>query len=115
MKSCLRALADNLRSRSLTNRIHLAINRAAKLLESEDTQKLNDLSKKLDMTIQEHARSQELKSLAQAEGKLTLDEATTVFNILGGTASHFNAQSLAAKFTVTNLIRELLQAKVKTA
>jgi hypothetical protein len=99
----------------LTNRIHLAINRATKLLESEDAQKLKDLSKKLDMTIQEHSRSQELKSLAQAEGKLTLDEATTVFNILGGNPSHFNSQSLAAKFTVTNLIRELLQAKVKTA
>lgn len=99
----------------MTNRIHSAINRATKLLESEDPQKLKDLSKKLDMTLQEHARSQELKSLAQMEGKLTLEEAITVYNILGGTVSHFNSQSLAAKFTVTNMIREILQAKVKTA
>ncbi len=97
------------------NRIHNAINRAAKLLENEDKAKLADLSKKLDMTVQEHTRSQELKSLAQAEGKLTWEEANTVFNILGGTVDHFNSQSLASKFTITNLVRELLQAKLKTA
>jgi len=97
------------------NRIHNAINRATKLLENEDKSKITDLSKKLDMTVQEHTRSQELKSLAQAEGKLTYEEAITVYNILGSTIDHFNSQGLAAKFTVTNLIKELLQAKRKSA
>mgnify|MGYP007069471524 CR=1 FL=1 len=97
------------------NRIHNAINRATKLLENEDKSKIADLSKKLDMTIEEHVRSQELKSLAQAEGKLTWEEAGTIFNILGSTVNHFNSQNLAARFTVTNLVRELLQAKRKSA
>lgn len=92
----------------MKNRIHNAINRFAKALEGEDSSKLKELSKKLDMTIEEHARTQNLKSIAQLEGTITLEEANTIYNILGTTVGHFNAQSLAAKVAVTSLVKELL-------
>lgn len=92
----------------MKNRIHNAINRYSKALEGEDPNKLASLSKKLDMTVEEHSRSVMLKNIAQAEGKITVSEATTVSSILGNNIQHFNSQSLAAKVAVSALLRELL-------
>lgn len=71
-------------------------------------EKVDEVAKTLDMDFQEFVRFQELKSLAVATEKLTLDEGMTIFNALGGTPSHFNAQPTHIKSVMTSLFAELL-------
>ena len=66
---------------------------------------------KLDMDVSEHCLFQERKSLAQASGKLTLEEAQTVYAYLGNTVTTFNEQPIAVKAVLTNLFAELLGVK----
>jgi len=97
------------------NRITSSITRTREMIESSDTTEATRtaLHTKLDMTTEEYVRLHELKSLAQAQGELTLDEAMTVYNLMGETPSVFNAQPLAEKMVLTNLLRELLQRRIR--
>ena len=70
-----------------------------------------DLGKKLDMSNEEYCLFQERKSLASG-GKLTLDEAQTVYAYLGQTVDHFNRQPVAVKVTLTKVFTELLVRNV---
>lgn len=75
--------------------------------------KLDDLHKSLDMECDEYCKFQELKTLAMAEGLLTLDEATTIYDFLGNTPETFNRQSLPVKVVLTQLLQMLLQRRLQ--
>jgi hypothetical protein len=70
-------------------------------------------SKGLDLTFAEHARFQEVKSLAQLQGKLSLDEANVIYRYLGPSPDTFNGQALAAKLALSLLIAELMTETAK--
>ena len=75
-------------------------------------EKLVELSSAMDMQLDEFVAFQELKSLAFAEGRLTYDEATYVFTLLGNTPEQFNKQSLPVKLVLTQLLSELLNQRI---
>jgi len=98
------------------NRITSSITRTREMIEAATDVPLEtreNLRSELDMTLEEYIRLHELKSLAQAQGELTLDEALTVYNLMGNTPMTFNAQPLAEKMVLTNLLRELLQRRIR--
>jgi hypothetical protein len=105
-----------------TNRIVNAIarmkaqiaDRIAKGLVTAD--KVEESRKALDLEWADYVKFQELKSLASVNGQLTLDEAMTVYNYLGeGGPDKFNRQPVEVKWVLTQLLRELLAAKIKAA
>ena len=63
----------------------------------------------LDMDMEEFCRFQEVKSLAVANGMLTLDEGQSIFMYLGNSPTHFNGNSAAVKAVLTQLFKELLE------
>lgn len=78
----------------------------AGIIAQSDVDKLH---KQLDMEIGEYVRFQELKSLASVEGKLSLDEAQTVYEFLGNTPEHFNRQPVEVKVVLTEVFAKLLK------
>jgi len=93
------------------NRILLAIQRANNAIANKNLspERLADLSKKLDMALDEYCRFQTLKSLASQDGRLTLDEAQTIYGFLGNTVEHFNQQPVAVKWVLTEAFASLLK------
>jgi len=69
---------------------------------------VNEAGRKLDMEFDEFVKFQELKSLAAIDGTLTVEEAQTVYEFLGETPEHFNAQPIEVKIVLTGLFGELL-------
>jgi hypothetical protein len=102
----------------MTNRITAAVARmekqiADRIAKGLTTQaKVDALHAHLDLDILEHAKFQEYKSLAYTEGKLTLDESQSLYNLLGNTASTFNRQPIAVKSVLTSLFAELLKMRM---
>lgn len=100
------------------NRITAAVSRMEKQITERISkglttqEKVDALYATLDMDILEHARFQEHKSLAYAEGKLNLDEAQSLYNYLGNTVNVFNAQPIAVKSVLTSLFGELLKVRM---
>jgi hypothetical protein len=72
-------------------------------------QSIGELHKRLDMNAGEFCRFQELKSVAMLEGKLTQEEAQTIYAMLGNTPEHFNRQPVEVKSTLTQIFGELLE------
>lgn len=66
------------------------------------------LSERLDVSPEEHCAWQEVKSLAVASGKISLEVASDLFEIIGGTPATFNKRSLAQKIVVTRIMAVLL-------
>lgn len=97
------------------NRVTAAIQRAKARLEQrlasgETTpEQVKDLQKRLDMNVGEYCRFQELKSLAYMNGRLSLDEAQTIYGFLGETTEHFNGQPVEVKSVLTMIFGELLE------
>lgn len=97
------------------NRVTAAIQRAKARLEQrlasgETTpEQVKDLQKRLDMNAGEYCRFQELKSLAYMNGRLSLDEAQTIYGFLGETTEHFNGQPVEVKSVLTMIFGELLE------
>ena len=93
------------------NRILTGIDRAQAAINAKNLspEKLAETSKAMDMDIAEYCRFQTLKSLASQDGRLSLDEAQTVYGFLGNTPEHFNSQSLAAKYVLTQVFASLLK------
>ena len=79
------------------------------------TEKVADTCKVLDMDILEYVKFQEIKSLAVATGKLTLDEGQCVYACLGQSVETFNRQPVHVKSVLTNLFQELLTARIAEA
>lgn len=71
-------------------------------------EKVEQTCKALDMDLEEYCRFQELKSLAVASEKLTLEEGMTIYSSLGETLSVFNNQPVHVKSALTSLFKELL-------
>ncbi len=101
------------------NRVTAAIGRtetrikerlAAGLVTQE---KVDALHKTLDMELLEYVKFQEHKSLAFASGKLTLEEANTIYAYLGESVETFNSQPIAVKSVLTQIFGELLGAAIK--
>lgn len=103
------------------NRITAAIARktaeiAARIESGKTTQAQADTTAKaLDLDLGEYVKFQELKSLAVANEKLTLDEGQTIYALLGNTPSVFNKQPIAVKAVLTGLFGELLKAHISAA
>jgi pantothenate kinase len=77
--------------------------------------KIDATHKALDMELDEYVKFQELKSLASLDGKLSLDEAQTIYGYLGNTLEHFNDQPVEVKAALTQIFKELLSARIKAA
>lgn len=90
------------------NRLAALVVTAEANLAKLPVERVEELGKKLDLSFEEHFIFQEKKSLAYASGKLSLDEATFLYEKLGGTASVFNAQSVAVKIVLTQTFAILL-------
>ncbi len=65
-----------------------------------------------DLGFDEYAKFQEVKSLAVADGTLTLEEGQTVYALLGNQPSTFNGQDAAVKAALTNLFASLLKKRL---
>jgi len=68
----------------------------------------------LNMDIEEHARFQDLKSLAVTDETLTLEEGQLVYSYLGGSPERFNRQPLEVKVTLTELFGMLLKRSIES-
>ena len=99
------------------NKVEVSIEAAQSNIEAtiangENTpESLAELSKKLDMDFEEHARFQTLKTLAVMEGSLDVDSAQTVYVLLGNTVDTFNKRCIATKIVLTFLFKNLLTKK----
>jgi len=93
------------------NRIIIGVDRAQKAIESKNLspEKIAETSKKMDMELDEYCLFQTKKSLASQDGRLTMDEAMTVYGYLGNTVEHFNKQSLAVKYCLTQVFASLIR------
>lgn len=98
----------------MTNRILAGIERAEKAIADKklSAAKIEEMRKTMDMAFDEYCRFQELKSLASTTGRLTLDEAQTVYGFLGNVPEHFNEQPLAVKYTLTSVFQSLLNDQI---
>lgn len=87
------------------NKIHLA---TANLSQEKIDKADSDM--KLEFT--EHFSFQNMKSEAMLAGLITQEEAQTVYQYLGETASVFNSQPLAVRVTLMGLFGELAEWKI---
>jgi hypothetical protein len=102
----------------MQNRIINAIERMRKQIDSRVAQGLTtaeaveNARKSLDLDWSEFSTFQTHKSLAATNGKLTLEEAQTVYCYLGETPEHFNGQDAGVKTVLTQVFSELLGAAI---
>lgn len=94
----------------MSNRIISGIAKASTIIASKNLaqSKLNEMSKSLDMPIDEYCRFQTLKS-AYIGTRLTQDEAQSIYGFLGTSNDHFNQQPLAVKWVLTEMFQLLLK------
>lgn len=101
------------------NRISAMIATATKGIEDKiasgavSKDQVEKLHRTLDLDPSEHARFQEVKSLAVADGTLNQEEGMTLYRLLGQTSQSFNEQPLGTKVTLTKLFQELLGRMVR--
>lgn len=93
------------------NRISTMIAKVEQTIAHLEPEKAVELSRKLDIDFSEYCRFQDLKSLAQLDGRLSLAESMTVFVILGNSPDHFNAESLVNKIVVTQILAAIMGVK----
>ena len=94
------------------NRIERSLEETRAQMTAQPVSELSKLYEELDMDILEFCNCQELKSLAQAQGWITYEEAMTIYQILGETVEHYNHQPLPEKIVVTRIHHQLLLRKV---
>ena len=96
------------------NKIQDAYNRMEAQIEQRiadgltTQEKVDALHPELDMQMDEYVRFQEYKSLAVADGTLSVDEGMTIYQSLGETPEHFNNQPIHVKSVLTSIFQELL-------
>jgi hypothetical protein len=64
----------------------------------------------LNIGFEEWVMFQEKKSLAQAAGRLDLDNSMWIYNSLGASVEAFNKRSLAVKYVMTEIFKRLLES-----
>jgi hypothetical protein len=92
-----------------TNRIEKAILAMSPHIAKLAPDAQATLSAQLNLSFDEHFAFQNAKSIAQCDGRLTLDEAMTIYTLLGGVESVFNKRPLATKVVLTKVMAELLK------
>lgn len=97
------------------NRIQSAIDRMTETVKNKGLpqERLDEMSKSLDMPLEDFCKFQEMKSAAMLDGTLTLEEAQTVYNLLGETPDTFNGRTLAEKYVLSQLLSELCQRRIR--
>jgi hypothetical protein len=73
-------------------------------------EKKRQLDKTLQLSGAEHFEMQQLQSTEFAGGRIDLETSNFLYASLGGTASVFNRQSLATRYMVLSLIKEITNA-----
>jgi hypothetical protein len=96
------------------NRIVNGINRARGVIAAKGltAEKLASMAASLDMALGEYCKFQEEKSLASQDGRLSMDEAMTVYGYLGDTPDHFNRQDIAVKWVLSEVFASLLSKRI---
>lgn len=95
------------------NRIINGISKAQERIESKNlsAEKIESMRKSMDMELDEYCKFQEMKTVAVGS-RLTLEEAQTIYAYLGNTPEHFNSQSLAVKYVLTEVFGSLIKAHI---
>ena len=88
--------------------ITLAVNEAVKM-NKVDKAMMDNLESSTQITLDEHFKAQEGKSLAVSEGKISLELATELYELLGNTPSQFNKQPYAVRFVVLAIVAGLIR------
>ena len=102
----------------MSNRILAAFDRmqkqiAQRIKDGITTQSAVDKTDKaLDMDFLEYVKFQEMKTLAYLEKSLSFDEAQSVYACLGESVETFNNQPVHVKAVLTQLFKELLEARM---
>lgn len=85
--------------------------RIAKGLTTAD--KVTALHSTLDMDMTEYVKFQTLKTLAVAQGLLTVEEGQSIYAYLGENVGTFNDQPIHVKSVLTSFFAELLTAQIR--
>ena len=99
----------------MANRIQAGIDRINEKMKTVSEEKLKSLNESLKTDFMELVEYQKLQSTAFACGKLTLEEAQTLYQIYGGevpSPEKWNKLSLAEKVIGTSTASELLKMKM---
>lgn len=86
-------------------------NTKTRLATHMPAEKQEEMSRKLDLTFQEHFAFQDAQAAAHAGGRISLDVANTLYTALGGTHTVFNAQPLEVKIVVTQFMALLTRPR----
>lgn len=99
----------------MNNRILAAIETAKKLIQAKNfsPERISEMSKKMDMQLDEYVLLQQQKNVAMLNGKFSLEETQTIYGFLGETLEHINAQPLEVKWVMAELLVRLLDEKIK--
>lgn len=101
------------------NRVYAAFERMRKQIDQRIADgittkaKVKQTHKALDMDFEEYVKLQEVKSLAVAAGKLTVEEGQSIYTALEGGVSAFNRQPVHIKAVINSLFAELLQWNIR--
>ena len=83
---------------------------AARLASGAIDQKtLDKLGEELDMDMSMYCDFQNRKSLASMDGRLSLEEAQTIYALIGNTPSQFNELPTPTKIVLTQVYATLLK------
>lgn len=83
-----------------------------KSFEKLSPEKYAEFDRLLNMSFAEWVMFQEKKSLAQAEGRMSVENALWVYEQLGGDVSVFNSRPAAVKYLMTQIFKKLLEPRV---
>ncbi len=98
----------------MANRIDLAIQLIQARLDAITEAKRESLMKSMSLTFDEFYAYQTAQSVACAGGKITAEEAQTIYRALGGEGYKGNwpeSTPLAARVAITKVVAELMGAK----
>ncbi len=99
----------------MANRIAAAVALLGPRVEALDSEKRAIVDKAARFDFEMWTVAQDHKSLAQADGRLSYDEAVTIYGILGSGPDEFNRAGLAERMVVTQLLGELMKRARRVA
>ena len=98
------------------NRILIGIEKAKKVLADKlptlGPEMKDKVEKNATLSMEEFVLFQQEKSLASMDGRLTLEEAQTVYGYLGSTPDSFNAQPLEIRWVLLEVFTSLMKRRL---